>query len=139
MRIKRGSICFYDFRGTGSVQKGYRPCLVVSNNKANHFSKIITVLPITSKPKHNLPTHMRISLEVESIVLAEQITTVEKDKLELSDYYLSEEQMKEVDRCMRIQLAIEHPNSQARCQKLEKELQYYKTLVLGKQNCFHNK
>ena len=88
MKIKRGLICFYHFKGTSSIQKGYRPCVVVSNNKANLFSKVVTVLPITSKPKTVLPTHTTISLEVESTVLAEQITTVEKDKLELSDYFI---------------------------------------------------
>lgn len=70
----------------GSLQAGARPVLVVSNNKANEFSPVITIIPITSKMcKAKLPTHVLIKecgLERPSIALAEQITSISKDKLE---------------------------------------------------------
>lgn len=69
----------------GSLQAGGRPVLVVSNNKANEFSPVITIIPITSKMgKANLPTHVLIKecgLERPSIALAEQITSINKDRL----------------------------------------------------------
>ena len=70
----------------GSMQAGGRPVLVISNNKANQHSPVITVIPITSKMcKAELPTHVLIKecgLKKPSIVLAEQITSNNKDRLE---------------------------------------------------------
>ena len=70
----------------GSMQTGGRPVLVISNNKANQHSPVITVIPITSKMcKAELPTHVLIKecgLKKPSIVLAEQITSINKDRLE---------------------------------------------------------
>lgn len=59
--------------------------LVISNDKANKFSPVITIIPITSKiGKAKLPTHVLIKecgLEKPSIALAEQITSINKDRL----------------------------------------------------------
>ena len=70
----------------GSLQAGGRPVLVVSNNKANQYSSVITVIPITSKMgKTKLPTHVLIKecgLSKPSISLAEQITSINKDRLD---------------------------------------------------------
>lgn len=69
----------------GSLQFGERPVLVISNDKANKFSPVITIIPITSKiGKAKLPTHVLIKecgLEKPSIALAEQITSINKDRL----------------------------------------------------------
>lgn len=88
MCCKRGDIFWAELgeNAEGSLQAGARPVLVVSNDKANEFSPVITVIPITSKMvKANLPTHVLIEacgLKKPSIALAEQITSINKDKLD---------------------------------------------------------
>jgi len=87
MCYKRGDI-FWAKLGEeteGSLQTGARPVLIVSNDKANEFSSVITIIPITSKMKKKLPTHVLIKecgLEKPSIALAEQITSINKERLE---------------------------------------------------------
>ena len=69
----------------GSLQSGIRPVLIVSNDKANEYSPVITIIPITSKlGKKALPTHVYMTscgLTKPSIALAEQITSINKDRL----------------------------------------------------------
>ncbi len=70
----------------GSLQSGKRPVLVVSNDLANRFSPVVTILPITgSTSKHKLPTHVDITadcgLKKKSLVLAEQIMSINKKSL----------------------------------------------------------
>jgi len=65
-----------------SIQNGYRPVLIVSNNKNNLYSSIVTVIPITSKRKKYLPVHIRLDnyaeygLKAPSTLLAEQMTSI---------------------------------------------------------------
>ena len=73
---------------SGSVQSGCRPCIVVSNAKCCMYSSTIQVVPMTSKPKPDLPTHYLIynkdynKLQANvNTVLAEQITTIDKAQL----------------------------------------------------------
>ncbi len=67
------------------VQQGVRPVIVVSNDKNNMFSPVVTVLPLTSKQcKHALPTHVAIigyGLLKSSVILGEQIITLDKKLL----------------------------------------------------------
>ena len=67
------------------VQQGIRPVLVVSNDKNNYYSTVITVVPLTtSRTKHRLPTHVAINgfgLVEPSIVLCEQIMPIDKSRL----------------------------------------------------------
>ncbi len=85
---RRGDIFWAELEGEAgsSMQAGARPVLVVSNNKANQYSSVITVIPITSKMgKTKLPTHVLIKecgLSKPSIALAEQITSINKDRLD---------------------------------------------------------
>lgn len=69
----------------GSIQSGLRPVLIVSNDMANQYSTVITILPITSKiEKKYLPTHVRLKgcgMVRQSIILAEQITSINKSRL----------------------------------------------------------
>lgn len=69
----------------GSLQSGIRPVLIISNNKANEFSPVVTIIPITSRlGKKKLPTHVYMTqcgLSRPSIALAEQITSINKSKL----------------------------------------------------------
>lgn len=80
-----GDIYMASLNAEGNLQSGTRPVLIVSNDKANEFSPVITIVPITSKlGKKKLPTHVFMTscgLERPSIALAEQITSINKSKL----------------------------------------------------------
>ena len=66
---KRGDIYYVDFgEKAGSEQGGVRPALVVSNNKANKHSPVVTVIPLSARvwKKKYLPTHVQIPLKKSS-------------------------------------------------------------------------
>lgn len=72
----------------GSVQRGKRPVLIVSNDKNNRHSNTVNVMPLTTKMnKRNLPCHVEIldyeryGLNAPSTIMIEQIMTMPKDKL----------------------------------------------------------
>ena len=72
-----------------SIQSGYRPVLVISNDLNNTHSTLVNVMPITSKGnKRNLPVHVDLEnyadygLSVPSTVLREQVTVLPADRLE---------------------------------------------------------
>lgn len=86
MLIKRGDIFYADLNPVvGSEQGGIRPVLVVQNNVGNRHSPTIVVLPLSTAKKHYLPTHIHIrgskTLPKDSIVLAEQIRTIDRYRL----------------------------------------------------------
>lgn len=84
--MKRGEIWYANLGSTyGSVQGGSRPVLIVSNDENNLHSSTVTVVPLTTrKKKMYLETHVLLENEIgnplhrESVVLAEQITTIDK-------------------------------------------------------------
>lgn len=87
---KRGDIYFVNFgEKDGSKQGGIRPALVVSNNKANLHSPVVTVVPLSARvwKKKYLPTHVQIpkrkscGLDKPSMALAEQVETLDKKRL----------------------------------------------------------
>ena len=84
--INRGDIYCVDFGcGVGSEQGGFRPAIVLQNNKGNHYAPTVMVAPITTAKKHRLPTHVTIfpdaGVKETSIALYEQVTTVDKTRL----------------------------------------------------------
>lgn len=86
MTIMRGDIYYADLSPViGSEQGGYRPVLILQNNKGNKFSTTVIVAPISSKvQKNKIPTHVLIEneqLERKSIVLLEQIRTIDKKRI----------------------------------------------------------
>ena len=104
--MKRGEIYHADLNPVfGSEQGGYRPVLIIQNNRGNQHSPTVIVAAITSQPKTKLPTHVPINgisgLEKESFVLLEQIRTV--DKRRLDDYVgrLNRDQMNRVEKALR--------------------------------------
>lgn len=109
--IKRGEIYYADLSPVvGSEQGGTRPVLILQNDTGNHFSSTTIVAPITSVPKKSKqPTHIFIDydfLESESVVLLEQLRTV--DKKRLSDYLgkLSQQDMRRVEFAMVVSLGM---------------------------------
>lgn len=85
-----------------------RPVLIVSNNVGNHFSGIVTVVPLTTKSSHNhLPTHITIDLpNATSYLMAEQITTVNKKTLSEYIATVTPEKMVEVDEAIQVALGF---------------------------------
>lgn len=84
----RGEIYYADLGyGIGSEQRGYRPVIIVQNNIGNRYSPTVIVAPISSKlgVKRKLPTHYLLpyvkGLQMPSVVLTEQIRTVDKQRL----------------------------------------------------------
>ena len=77
-KIRRGDIYHADLNPVfGSEQGGYRPVLVIQNNRGNQYSPTVIVVAITSRPKSKMPTHVPIpadmqGLEKDSVVLLEQ-------------------------------------------------------------------
>lgn len=109
MEILRGSVWNVDLGSTykGSIQGNKRPCVVISNNYGNYYSKILLVVPITSSTtKHYLPTHSSIELTKPSIVLCEQIFTITKDDLISYVRDLTDEELEELNECLKISIGL---------------------------------
>lgn len=115
MRIERGNIIIADLgQHTTSIQSGIRPCIVISNNMANRYSPVITVVPLTSKihKKEYLPTHAFLNgyrntgLARHSIALCEQITSVAfSDILEVAGR-VSERKMEKIGHAVKVQCGL---------------------------------
>lgn len=114
MIIKRGDIFFADLRPVvGSEQGGIRPVLIIQNDMGNRHSPTVICAAITSRMnKAKLPTH--ISLEVDkydisrdSVILLEQIRTIDKSRLREKVCHLDEEILKKINRALCVSLAID--------------------------------
>ena len=88
MDIKWSDIVFVNFgENEGSEQGGERPAIIIQNNKGNSASPCTLVALITSKHKHNLPTHITLypdnnnGLTKVSTIMCEQITTIDKSRI----------------------------------------------------------
>lgn len=94
-----------------SVQEGDRPVLIVSNDVSNHYSNLVTVIPLTSQMKKlEQPTHhvIRGLLAEDSLILAEQITTVSKKCLERRVGVCKDpETIKHIETAIKIHLGLE--------------------------------
>ena len=113
MNIRRGDIFFADLRPVvGSEQGGIRPVLIIQNDVGNRHSPTVICAAITSKMnKAKLPTH--IALEVsrydmvkDSVILLEQIRTIDKQRLRDLVCHLDEEIMNKVDEAIRISFEL---------------------------------
>lgn len=108
--IRRGDIFWVKnkSKGVGCEQKFNRPAIIVSNDKNNTFSSTVEVVFLTTKRKTFLPTHTVIdSCYFRSVVLCEQVTTI--DKMRLSTYVgtCSAKEMKAIDRAISISLGLD--------------------------------
>ena len=113
MIVKRGDIFYADLSPVvGSEQGGVRPVLVVQNDIGNKYSPTIIVSAITSQiNKAKLPTHIEISapqygLPKDSVVLLEQIRTIDKKRLREKIGRFSDKMMNNVDECLMISLGL---------------------------------
>lgn len=113
MIVKRGDIFYADLSPViGSEQGGTRPVLVIQNDIGNKYSPTIIIAAITSQiNKAKLPTHIEISapdygLPKDSVVLLEQVRTIDKKRLREKIGKFSDGMMKEVDECLKISLGL---------------------------------
>ena len=110
--IKRGQIYYADLSPIkGSEQGGYRPILIIQNDIGNRYSPtVIAAIITTRKTKANLPTHVWLNAECglpkESMVECEQIRTLDKSRLGSYQGKVSQEVMNEIDKGIKISLAL---------------------------------
>ena len=111
--VKRGDIFYADLSPVvGSEQGGVRPVLIVQNDTGNRHSPTVIAAAITSQTgKARLPTHIDISarsygLPRDSVVLLEQIRTLDKKRLREHMGRLDEEQMQRVDSAIAVSLGL---------------------------------
>lgn len=113
MLVKRGDIFYADLSPViGSEQGGIRPVLVVQNDIGNKFSPTVICAAITSKiNKAKLPTHVEIDanqyeLVKNSVILLEQVRTIDKKRLKEKICHLDDDLMKQVDKGLRISFGV---------------------------------
>jgi len=113
MIVKRGDIFYADLSPViGSEQGGIRPVLIVQNDVGNKFSPTVIAAAITSQRfKTSLPTHIQVNadgcgLAKDSIVLLEQVRTIDKRRLKEKMGNLNENEMNRIDKALSVSLGI---------------------------------
>lgn len=111
MIIKRGDIYYANLDPTvGSEQNGIRPVLIISNNIGNLHSSIIIVVPISSvMKKEYLPTHIFLNTESllkNSVLMFEQIRTIDKCRLLQYICTISSDFWDEINVAIKISLGV---------------------------------
>ena len=108
MKIKRGDVVLVDLRGRrGFEQQGIRPCVVIQNDIGNKYANTTIIAPITTTNRNQMPTHVIIQLDEESVVICEQLVTADESRLMSKLSRLSEKDMKEIDKAIMISLGVE--------------------------------
>lgn len=106
--IKRGSLFYADLNPViGSEQNGIRPVLVIQNKKGNYHSPTVIVAPLSSNlEKADLPTHYKVrayaGLREESLVLLEQMRTIDRERMFAYIGRLDQEDMEQIDDCIAV-------------------------------------
>ena len=110
--IKRGEIYYANlYPVKGSEQGGIRPVLILQNDKGNEYSHTTIVTSITCKRKRNLPTHIFIKskgLKKKSVVMLEQIRTIDKSRLIRYVGKLDNKTMNKINQAINISLGMEN-------------------------------
>lgn len=113
MVIRRGDIFYADLRPVvGSEQGGVRPVLIIQNDVGNRHSPTVICAAITSRMnKAKLPTHVELTarnrnLARDSVILLEQIRTIDKQRLREKICHIDGEMLKWVDEALKISLEL---------------------------------
>lgn len=113
MEVKRGDIYYADLSPVvGSEQGGLRPVLIVQNDVGNKYSPTVIAAAITSKlDKTKLPTHIdingsRAGLSRDSVILLEQMRTIDKRRLKEKMGHLDDASMAEVNSAISVSLGL---------------------------------
>ena len=113
LAIKRGDVFFADLSPVvGSEQGGTRPVLIIQNDIGNRFSPTVIVAAITAQiQKAKLPTHVEITaakhgFERDSVILLEQVRTIDKSRLTDKITHLDDALMKQVDEALQVSFGL---------------------------------
>ncbi len=111
--MKRGDVFYADLRPViGSEQGGIRPVLIIQNDVGNRHSPTVICAAITSKMnKAKLPTHIELSsaryeMDKDSVILLEQLRTIDKKRLKDKICHLDYDIMKKVNEALLISLEL---------------------------------
>ena len=114
MIIRRGDIYYADLRPVvGSEQGGIRPVFIVQNDVGNKHRPTVICVAITSKMnKAKLPTHVELSAEEygvikDSVILLEQIRTIDKSRLKEKVCHLDKKILERIDKALLVSLALD--------------------------------
>lgn len=114
MEVKRGEVFYADLSPVvGSEQGGVRPVLIVQNDVGNRYSPTVIAAAITSKlDKTNLPTHIGIragqgGLSRDSVVLLEQIRTLDKRRLRERAGCIDDETQQHINHALGVSMGLE--------------------------------
>lgn len=112
--MRRGDVYYADLRPVvGSEQGGIRPVLIVQNDVGNRHSPTIICAAITSKMnKAKLPTHIELNarlydMDKDSVVLLEQLRTIDKKRLKDKVCHLDGDIMRRVNRALKVSLELD--------------------------------
>ena len=113
MVIRRGDVYYADLRPViGSEQGGIRPVLIIQNDVGNRHSPTVICAAITSRMnKAKLPTHIELNAEKyhmikDSVILLEQVRTIDKSRLKDKICHLDELSLKRVDAALLVSLEL---------------------------------
>lgn len=113
MIIRRGDIFYADLRPVvGSEQGGVRPVLIIQNEAGNKHSSTVICAAITSKlNKAKLPTHVELDsrycdIARDSVILLEQVRTIDKQRLKEKVCHIDSDIMRRVNEALRISLEL---------------------------------
>lgn len=114
MIIRRGDIYYADLRPVvGSEQGGIRPVLIIQNDVGNKHSPTVICAAITSRMnKAKLPTHVELDTKKcdmikDSVILLEQLRTIDKQRLKEKICHIDQELLDEVDCALKVSLELD--------------------------------
>mgnify|MGYP004484222529 CR=1 FL=1 len=110
--IKRGDIFFADLDPViGSEQGGFRPVIVIQNNTGNFFSPTVIAAAVSSARKNDMPTHIKMGssklFPKNSVILCEQIRTIDKSRLREYVGSVDAKLMKAVDKALKVSIGVD--------------------------------
>ena len=110
--VKKGEMYYADLSPVvGSEQGGIRPVIILQNDKGNHYSPTTIIASVTSrKKKKHLPTHIKIKIpnsKRKSVVMLEQVRTIDKSRLLEYIGKLDNGTMQEIDNAVKISFDID--------------------------------
>lgn len=113
MKVKRGDVFYADLSPVvGSEQGGVRPVVIIQNDTGNKYSPTVIIAAITSQTgKSSLPTHVKVEGEIKlpknSVVLLEQVRTIDKRRLRDKVGALNNKMIKKIDKSLLVSVGID--------------------------------
>ena len=117
--IRRGELYYaYLEPVIGSEQGGERPVVILQNNRGNRYSPTVIVAPLTTKlVKRTLPVHVKVTaagLRSTSLILLEQIRTIDKQRLRQYIGEVTVEEMREIEQAVLISIGMSDDKERGR-------------------------